>query len=199
MPCNRIAFVCGGRDFDDSARLLAVLDAEHSRHPFSCLVHGAARGADSPHSSPQPSEAKLNPFLVVHELRAEAVVAFLGFIRSLPSRLASRFLSVRYFKFDQIRYSTAENPAVVLTCYRAHCSRFRLFWFRLKHEGKTQWATLEEAVKAADHVYWACSGNNKSKMRVLQVVKGIPKNYEETIALGKSSASGSTSHANHGY
>ena len=40
--------VCGGRDFNDGARLREVLDSFHENlGPITCLVHGAANGADS--------------------------------------------------------------------------------------------------------------------------------------------------------
>lgn len=39
--------VCGGRDFRDQSRLCAILDHYHATNPFSLLIHGAARGADS--------------------------------------------------------------------------------------------------------------------------------------------------------
>lgn len=43
---NRV-LVCGGRDFTDQARAYAVLDHYHQGNPFSVLIHGAARGADT--------------------------------------------------------------------------------------------------------------------------------------------------------
>lgn len=40
--------VCGGRDFVDYARAHAVLDHYHAESGgFSCLIQGAARGADT--------------------------------------------------------------------------------------------------------------------------------------------------------
>jgi hypothetical protein len=39
--------VCGGRDYTDRATVFAVLDRVHAHRPITCLVHGAARGADS--------------------------------------------------------------------------------------------------------------------------------------------------------
>jgi hypothetical protein len=39
--------VCGGRDYADAKGLGTVLDAMHKVMPFSMLIHGAARGADS--------------------------------------------------------------------------------------------------------------------------------------------------------
>lgn len=39
--------VCGGRDFSDTALLERILDDIHSKTPVTCLVHGAARGADT--------------------------------------------------------------------------------------------------------------------------------------------------------
>lgn len=40
--------VCGGRDFNDGARLREVLTSFHENlGPITCLVHGAAAGADS--------------------------------------------------------------------------------------------------------------------------------------------------------
>lgn len=39
--------VCGGRDFVDHARVHAVLDHYHASNPFSVVISGAARGADT--------------------------------------------------------------------------------------------------------------------------------------------------------
>lgn len=39
--------VCGGRDYDDKESLTTVLDAAHHANPIECLIHGAARGADT--------------------------------------------------------------------------------------------------------------------------------------------------------
>jgi hypothetical protein len=39
--------VCGGRDFDDRARVFEALDAIHAARPITRVVHGAARGADA--------------------------------------------------------------------------------------------------------------------------------------------------------
>lgn len=39
--------VCGGRDYEDRGSLFKVLDAAHYYNPFECLIHGAARGADT--------------------------------------------------------------------------------------------------------------------------------------------------------
>lgn len=39
--------VCGGRDYADAKSLGMVLDAAHSANPIVCLIHGAARGADT--------------------------------------------------------------------------------------------------------------------------------------------------------
>lgn len=39
--------VCGGRDFNDAQRVFAVLDHYHAQRPFSVVIHGAARGADT--------------------------------------------------------------------------------------------------------------------------------------------------------
>lgn len=41
------ALVCGGRDYDDRDQLFRILDAAHVANPIVCLIHGAARGADS--------------------------------------------------------------------------------------------------------------------------------------------------------
>lgn len=38
--------VCGGRNFEDRALMFRVLDSLHDRTPFSCVIHGMARGAD---------------------------------------------------------------------------------------------------------------------------------------------------------
>jgi hypothetical protein len=42
-----VVLVCGGRDFVDERLLYRVLDRRHAMAPFSKLVHGNARGADS--------------------------------------------------------------------------------------------------------------------------------------------------------
>ena len=39
--------VCGGRDYNDEARVFDCLDSIHAKWPISVLIHGAARGADS--------------------------------------------------------------------------------------------------------------------------------------------------------
>lgn len=39
--------VCGGRDFQDRKHLDATLSAVHAETPISCIVHGAAVGADT--------------------------------------------------------------------------------------------------------------------------------------------------------
>lgn len=39
--------VCGGRDYDDEARIYAVLDAEASVVPITMIIQGGARGADT--------------------------------------------------------------------------------------------------------------------------------------------------------
>lgn len=39
--------VCGGRDYEDREQLFRVLDAAHLANPIVCLIHGAARGADT--------------------------------------------------------------------------------------------------------------------------------------------------------
>lgn len=39
--------VCGGRDYQDRARVFAELDAIDRDRPITRLVHGAARGADT--------------------------------------------------------------------------------------------------------------------------------------------------------
>lgn len=38
--------VCGGRNYDDRARVFEVLDALHALRPISHVVTGGARGAD---------------------------------------------------------------------------------------------------------------------------------------------------------
>jgi hypothetical protein len=42
-----IVLVCGGRDYNDAARLNAVLDHLHNREAIRVLIQGGARGADS--------------------------------------------------------------------------------------------------------------------------------------------------------
>jgi hypothetical protein len=39
--------VCGGRDFDDKEFVFYTLDRVHAKRPVTCLIHGAARGADT--------------------------------------------------------------------------------------------------------------------------------------------------------
>lgn len=39
--------VCGGRDYDDQDYVSTVLDMVHEECPVTCVVHGAASGADS--------------------------------------------------------------------------------------------------------------------------------------------------------
>lgn len=39
--------VCGGRDYADEQQLHAVLNEAHELCPFTCLIHGAASGADT--------------------------------------------------------------------------------------------------------------------------------------------------------
>jgi hypothetical protein len=39
--------VCGGRDYTDVTTVERVLDRLHERTPFSCVIHGGARGADT--------------------------------------------------------------------------------------------------------------------------------------------------------
>jgi hypothetical protein len=39
--------VCGGRDFVDEGAMKSTLDKFHSTTPIICLIHGAARGADT--------------------------------------------------------------------------------------------------------------------------------------------------------
>lgn len=39
--------VCGGRDFTDRKYLFETLDYIHAAHSITCIIHGAARGADT--------------------------------------------------------------------------------------------------------------------------------------------------------
>jgi hypothetical protein len=39
--------VCGGRDFSDWELVYRTLDNVHAKSPIKCVIHGAARGADS--------------------------------------------------------------------------------------------------------------------------------------------------------
>jgi len=39
--------VCGGRKYDDQEYVSQVLDMIHSDYPITCVVHGAATGADT--------------------------------------------------------------------------------------------------------------------------------------------------------
>lgn len=45
MPVR--VLVCGGRDYADGGRVFQVLSHYHASNPFSVLIHGAARGADT--------------------------------------------------------------------------------------------------------------------------------------------------------
>lgn len=38
--------VCGGRDYNDSDKVVAVLDCIHADRPITALLYGMARGAD---------------------------------------------------------------------------------------------------------------------------------------------------------
>src|SRR5437867_12339286 len=39
--------VCGGRDYNDFKTVQEVLHRLHEQTPFSCVIHGAARGDDT--------------------------------------------------------------------------------------------------------------------------------------------------------
>jgi hypothetical protein len=39
--------VCGGRDYDDQYEIFTILDRIHARVGLGCIIHGAARGADT--------------------------------------------------------------------------------------------------------------------------------------------------------
>ena len=39
--------VCGGRDYNDREAVFAALDKAHAKRPFSMVIHGGARGADT--------------------------------------------------------------------------------------------------------------------------------------------------------
>lgn len=39
--------VCGGRDYQDFERLIAVLDAVHAKRKITMLIEGGANGADA--------------------------------------------------------------------------------------------------------------------------------------------------------
>lgn len=39
--------VCGGRDFNDMAMATQALDAIHAQRPITCIIYGAAPGADT--------------------------------------------------------------------------------------------------------------------------------------------------------
>lgn len=43
---QQTVLVCGGRDYDDEARLFSILDVAHAANPIKLLVHGGASGAD---------------------------------------------------------------------------------------------------------------------------------------------------------
>jgi hypothetical protein len=46
-PKKQRVLVCGGRNYSDRGQLFAILDQAHYEIPIVCLIHGAARGADS--------------------------------------------------------------------------------------------------------------------------------------------------------
>lgn len=39
--------VCGGREYDDEQRAFSVLDERHAEVPFTLVIQGNARGADT--------------------------------------------------------------------------------------------------------------------------------------------------------
>ena len=39
--------VCGGRDYSDTETLFSTLDKLHKKNPISCIISGAASGADA--------------------------------------------------------------------------------------------------------------------------------------------------------
>jgi hypothetical protein len=39
--------VCGGRNFDNRQMVVRFLTRLHAQEPISCVIHGAARGADA--------------------------------------------------------------------------------------------------------------------------------------------------------
>lgn len=43
----RRVLVCGGRNYADREQLFRVLDTGHVADTISCIIHGAARGADT--------------------------------------------------------------------------------------------------------------------------------------------------------
>lgn len=43
---RRVVLVTGGRDYEDRAHVIRVLDSEHEAEPIDLLVQGGARGAD---------------------------------------------------------------------------------------------------------------------------------------------------------
>ncbi len=38
--------VCGGREYSGKAELFGILDRLHAKTPITCIIHGAASGAD---------------------------------------------------------------------------------------------------------------------------------------------------------
>ena len=44
---RRVVLVCGGRDYSNIGHVFKTLDSMHVEKPITCIVHGAARGADS--------------------------------------------------------------------------------------------------------------------------------------------------------
>ena len=42
-----IVLICGGRSFEDGDFLYSELDRLHAEQPFTAVIHGAARGADT--------------------------------------------------------------------------------------------------------------------------------------------------------
>jgi hypothetical protein len=89
--------VCGGRDFTDQPRVWSVLDHYHAESGgFGCIVHGAARGADTLAGAwasargvfelPFPADWDLHGYSagpirnarMLHEGRPDVVIAFPG-------------------------------------------------------------------------------------------------------------------------
>ena len=47
MQITHMLIVCGGRDYDDRAKVEWILDAIRMKHPGLAIIHGGARGADT--------------------------------------------------------------------------------------------------------------------------------------------------------
>ena len=114
--------VCGGRDYHDSERVQEVLDGLHQETPFSCVIHGAARGADTlaglwAKRNAVPVEAyaaawsrhgraagMIRNEQMLHEGRPDLVVAFPGGVGTAGMVRIARQAGVRV---EEVRQTTS--------------------------------------------------------------------------------------------